>query len=330
VLLLSVQYGTGGGMAAALTAIAVSWLTGWPAQAGSEDFYDYARRVWSEPILWLGAAIILGGLRGRQRATLVAVRQQLADAKAQRQSVGALCVMLKSHCEDLERRMACAQDRSIEAGLAVLANLRNSKPADLPRSLSAAVALLFGPAHYAVLLDCDGRLSEREDLSSNAGASRNADVTTRLSPDLEDALIRDQRHLSILHGDDLDLLDGTALFAAPIVSGAPGRVLGAFLVQTLEATHIRPGLGYNLSEMCRELAYALGREQVVVNFTRDRSASRQVQGRSARNPHASWSSRDAEPAPIVEPALLVAPLTAGVRQRNYLRPVAAANAGEID
>jgi hypothetical protein len=43
-------------LAAALTAIAIA-VIGWPDQS-SEDFADYARRIWGEPMLWLGASIM--------------------------------------------------------------------------------------------------------------------------------------------------------------------------------------------------------------------------------------------------------------------------------
>jgi len=315
VLLLSVQYGTGGGLAAAFTAVAVSWLIGWPAQAGNEDFYDYTRRISSEPILWLGAAVVLGGLRGRQQHTLAAVRQQLTVGDAQRQSIGELCNTLKSHCEDLERRMACARDYSIDAGLTVLTDLRNSEPCNLPSSLRAAVDLLFGPAHYAVLLYGERRLGDRFTLNSIDGRLGNTEGIIRLSPDLEDALVNGRRHLSIFHDDDVDLLDGTALFAAPIVSEACGRVLGAFLIQSMDAAHMRPELDYSMRAICRELACARIKDEVVTAFANDRFVGQEVQYSSGEKLSTLRADCDAKPAAAAQPVRFAAP---GVGSANAL------------
>ena len=329
VILMSVQYGAGGGLAAALTAIAVSCVIGWPDQAGGEDFYDYARRIWGEPMMWLGAAIILGGLRSQHLYTLDDLHDQLADAEEQRQQIGKLCNTLKSHCEHLERRMACSRDRSIEAGLAALASVRNSESKDLPHSLAAAVELLLGPATYTVLFYGDGRLSERSEFKRFGDPQREAASTTGLSPELEDALVREKRHLSILRDDDARLLAGTALFAAPIVSSGSEQVLGALLIQSMDASHIRQERETGLDAICRELAHALAREQIVVNFAHERMAvaSRQVQGRSGEK------HRTAATVPKVEPVgaehILLSPRApvAETRRGAHLQVHAASQAG---
>src|SRR5262245_17680778 len=124
VLLLSSQYGTMPGLAAAVAAMAVHWLAGAPPQAGGEDIYDYLYRVWREPMLWPVAAVVLGGFRAQHAQKTEALRVRLAEADAQLRTIGGYAEGLRSHCESLERRIACAADRSIEAGLSTLEDVR--------------------------------------------------------------------------------------------------------------------------------------------------------------------------------------------------------------
>lgn len=97
VLLLSVQYGPLGGGAAALVGSLLHWLIGAPVQAGGEDFYDYIYRIWREPMLWLGASVVLGGLRSQQIDKVEALRVQVTEAETQRRRIADLADSLKQH-----------------------------------------------------------------------------------------------------------------------------------------------------------------------------------------------------------------------------------------
>jgi polysaccharide biosynthesis protein PelD len=274
VLLLSVQYGIGGGLAAALSAIAINWMINWPQQAGGEDLYDYWLRVWREPILWLAAAIILGALRAQHMYKLAVLVERLADADLQRQSIASLCNTLKAHCEALERRIACAQDRTIEAGLVAFAALRTAKIEALPGALAAALDMLIGPAGYCVLVRRDGRLVAAPELCQTAADGSAVPAIDGLNANLEAHLLQGTRVLSILRQADVETLGGAALLAVPIRSPESERVLGALLIQTMDASHLGPQIEKSLQALCRELAMPLSRAHVVVGFDRERMAGR--------------------------------------------------------
>jgi len=131
VLLLSSQYGTIAGVAAAVASMVLYWLAGAPPQAGGEDIYDYLYRIWREPVLWPVAAVVLGGIRVQHARKTESLRSRLVEADAQLRSIGELAEGLRARCEALERQIACAADHSIEAGLAVLDEVRKSQPRDL-------------------------------------------------------------------------------------------------------------------------------------------------------------------------------------------------------
>ncbi len=264
VLLLSVQYGVSAGLISALVALVASAVIGWPDQAGTEDFYDYSLRIWREPILWLAAAVVLGTLQAQQLRKIEALRDRIAEAEVQRQSIAESYFGLKAHFEDLQRYIACKSDRSIEAGLAAFAAVRNASPDNFGKPLAAAVELLFGPATYVVLHACDrlsrGQHNGRADCGS--GDLGNADAFDELPAALLDSVMLGGRFLSILREQDIELLAKAALFAAPITASDSARVLGGFVIKEMPSRLISADVETSVRALCRELGAALikGRE----------------------------------------------------------------------
>jgi hypothetical protein len=283
VVLISAQYGTTGGLAAALTAIALRWMMGVPVQEGGEEFYEFVNRVWREPILWLGAGAILGGFRAQERHKFEVLRDKLLSAERQRQSISSLFNHLKLHSENLERAVACAEDRSIESGLVALAAVRNAQPENLRKAIAAAVELLLGRDSRGVLVCRDERLIDsitQERPTSGQGARAN---WSSLPSEAEEALQKGNRVLSVLRDDDIDFLDGRALFAAPVMSPVGERLVGALLIQALAPEQIGPQAEMTIQAICREISHAFAKQSVVVAFERDRNASRGLAARGGVN-----------------------------------------------
>ncbi len=76
VLLLSLQYGTVAGLASAGLAILGQVLIGLPEPDIEERYFNYLIRVWTQPVLWLLVALLLGAFRSRQ----IEKREYLKDA----------------------------------------------------------------------------------------------------------------------------------------------------------------------------------------------------------------------------------------------------------
>ena len=91
VRLLSSQYGTTAGVAAAVASMVVYWLAGAPPQAGGDE--------WREPMLWPVAAIVLGGIRAQHARKTESLRSRLAETDAQLRSIGVFNVLSQSRKE---------------------------------------------------------------------------------------------------------------------------------------------------------------------------------------------------------------------------------------
>ncbi len=276
VLLLSSQYGTKAGVAAAVASMVVHWLAGAPPQAGGEDIYEYLYRIWREPMLWPVAAVVLGGFRDRQAQKTEALRSRLVEADAQLRSIGELAEELRAHCEALERQIACAADRSIEAGLAALDEVCKASPETLKLALVGAMEMLVGPASYLVLTLRDGRLAVDGEISSALGDSRKPPRIERLPEVLEMELLRGQRLLSIRKSEAVGKLAGVGLIAAPILTPTGDRLIGALLIQSMDPMRLTEATEHSLCVLCRELSQALSRERVLCSFGRPRPPARLV------------------------------------------------------
>jgi hypothetical protein len=274
VLLLSAQYGTVSGLTAAMAAIALSWIAGWPAQNFGEDFYAYSLRLWHQPMLWLGAAVLLGELRNRHIRERNALREQLAGTDAQRQSIAQLCGQLQIDNETLRRRIACSQNQSIAAGLGTLTTLRHATAATAADALAEAVRLLIGPSKYVVLAWRDGGFAVL--LESAGGQSQRSSAERRCGIALRDAVLRDRRFLSVLREDDASVLDGVGVLAGPIVLPNSGATLGVLLVEEASATSLHEESETALRAICAELSPVLMASEIVI-LHHERAAVRNQQ-----------------------------------------------------
>ena len=277
VLLLASQYGTIPGIAAAVAAMALHWVAaGTTSQTGGEDVYDYLYRMWREPMLWPVAAVVLGSFRDQHAHKADALRSRLVEADARVLSIGNLAEKLRSHCDALERQIACTAERSIETGLAVLDDVHRARQEELKPALQRAMDMLLGKASYLLLTSRDGRLAINPELSCVLHEARKLPAVESLPEGLEAELVRGHRLLSVRRSWDVHLLAGVALIAAPILSSQGDRLIGVLLVQTMDPIRLTEETERSLRMLCRELSHALSRDPILITFKRERLPTRLV------------------------------------------------------
>jgi hypothetical protein len=269
VLLLSVQYGTASGVAAAATATALSWAMGWPTQTSGEDFYAYSLRIWKEPMLWFAAAIILGALRRQQIVERDGLADRLKQSLTQTETIAERFDRLQLHCADVELRIACARDGSIGTALSALAELRNGKSDDIASRLAHAVDLMLGSARYSVLAWREGSLVMLDELGHGAqrwpGVMREPDLETAC----ERALISSHGTLSVLNDEGARLLNGVGLIAVPISGRDWDKPSGIFIVEQIEAARLNLESVLAADAICASLSHAMASRVVKLTLASD-------------------------------------------------------------
>lgn len=296
VLLLSTQHGLAAGLSAAAAATVIASILGWPTQGGGEDLYDYSNRVWREPIMWIGAAIVLGCLRVQQIDKVAVLRNQFLNANVQRQDVAEQYERIRLHVEGLERQIASGEDNSLASAFSKLEQLATADQDQLGPALAAAVAHWVGPAVISVLLRRDDKLIDHPGFGMTSSPCP-------VSNELEAALMRGKRVLSLLRAEDAASLNNAALFAAPVFAIGSDKVVGALLLRSVDPMRIDGNLEVVLSVIAGALAHQIGKQPVVINFERDRLANR---GGSAEDHAHRNAGRGAELMDLPAPATRVA------------------------
>lgn len=251
VLLLSLQYGTVSGLAAASVAILLSALLGWPDQEVGENHFSYLLRIWAQPVLWLLAALVLGQFRMRQIEQKQALARELADMASQRTAIADYATNLRGRCEALEREIACQRLPSAHALLDALARARSGRT-DAGGALAECMALAFGPCRASLYAsEVDGlRLVASHGTDASAGARE----AYPAGHPLDAIVVRDGRELSVLVPGDEAVLGPDGLVAVPVLSPADNRVAGVLKIDAMDASELDAGTSLRLAVVAMQLA----------------------------------------------------------------------------
>jgi hypothetical protein len=105
VLLISSQYGTSGGLAAAVAASLVYWL-GFSMPSAGQDFHAYAGTFAVQPAVWLATALVIGGLRSLHIHQFAELADQLVADRRRADELACGLERAIAEISALERRIA--------------------------------------------------------------------------------------------------------------------------------------------------------------------------------------------------------------------------------
>ncbi len=224
VLLLSLQYGTVSGLIAAGVALLVTVLSGLPPEGVGENHFNYALRVYTQPILWFAAAVILGQFRMRQIAAKEALRRQVAELSQSRATLAEYATGLRERCDRLERERAGARASPTVQLLERLLALAE-QPGTLSATFDRLLQMAFPGASASVFVLEDSRLVQVA--AHNWGEAPRWQSEIGLAHPLFRSVITDGASVSVLVPGDEHKLAGEGLVATPIrANGTSGPVIG--------------------------------------------------------------------------------------------------------
>lgn len=260
VLLLSLQYGTLSGLMAAIVAILItSFGYPWPEQENGENLYAYAARTFTQPVLWIAAAVMLGQFRLRQ----IEAKRDLARAvdilTRQREDLASYARGLRARCDVLERDIVSRSEPSSLAALAALEALSAGSPGQpVASALEHGLAVIFPGASGFIV----GRVGDRPVILAEVGERR--DRPPRVALDgLYKVVVDRGRSLDVLSAEGEAELDGLGMIAVPIPEGA-GRV-GALVIDGLRPSLLSPATVPAAAALARALAPLLTDRSITVS-----------------------------------------------------------------
>lgn len=256
VLLVSLQYGTVSGLLAAGVAIGASAFLGWPDQEVGENHFNYLLRIWAEPVLWLGVALVLGQFRNRQIERKLGLIRQVAELSSQRSALSEYATNLRVRCDQLERAFAVRQVPEAQAALAALGCLAATRVDNTEKALAEALTAAYGPCEASVFLlnGKDLQVAIRHNWQ-DATAHRTVFAPTDA---LWHALVQERRGLCVLNPGDEHDLDGEGLAVTPMFSNE-GDLIGALKLEHLPATRLDMATLPSLAAISSVLADVIGR-----------------------------------------------------------------------
>ena len=139
VLLLSLQYGTVSGVLSAIVAIAGMVLIGLPEPDIGENHFAYLIRVWTQPVLWIATALLLGHFRMHQIEQRDELMRRVDDLTNSSSALADHATNLRARCDQLERRIAVRAISASDQTLEHLAAIARSRPADMAHHFDALV-----------------------------------------------------------------------------------------------------------------------------------------------------------------------------------------------
>ncbi len=275
VLLLSLQYGTVSGLMAAGIAIGGTLLIGLPEPDIEERYFNYLVRVWTQPVLWLLVALLLGTFRARQIEQRDELLFEVENLKTRGATLLDHVANLRARNIRLERYIATRPSADASQLLASLGRLEDAEPGRWVPALKATLTAGFPGARlslYAVdgdkarlLLTHDD--SQTETISGSQSAS-NAEIETG-SPLLA-AVVGAGHAVSVLNPADDASLDSLGVAAVPIFveqQGAAPRVAGILLAERIPPSLIDASMLRRLRVIAVHLTPVLAQARLIAVAT---------------------------------------------------------------
>lgn len=259
VLLVSLQYGTVGGLLTAAVAIALTVGAGFPEQNPAQTYFAYLIKIWLEPILWISAAVLIGQFRMRQIARKQQLALHVAELAGQRSAIADYARNLRAHCTALERQIAARKEPDVLLALQALdtacGRAGGAAPAIGDAALTHLMATILPGARASLYAVGDAGLT----LIAAAGARPGAGpepLIAAIDP-LHISVVQEGLAVSVLSRDGEIRLGGKGIAAVPVRSSTDGRVVGLLKVDSVEAWALGNALLPALATVARALAPAL-------------------------------------------------------------------------
>lgn len=254
VLLLSLQYGTVSGLLAAVIAIIGTLAIGLPEADIGESYFEHLVRVWTQPVLWLIMALVLGSFRMRQIEFRDDLMREVDDLQARGVALVDHAKHLKARCDTLERELVSSSDPEGYRVLDAVARLAQVSQGNGEATFREAMRLAFPRAQASVFWARPEGWPVAWTSGWPEGGRWKSSFTA--SDPLVAAMV-EKRSLSILAGKDEAALQGEGQFAVPIMSADGLSVAGFIKIELLPASAISTTTVERLALVGRQLSVGL-------------------------------------------------------------------------
>ncbi len=247
IILVAAQYGTAEAVIAAIATSVVLLVGNLPEQTIYQDMYDYLLDIFSRPLMWLSAAVLVGELRQRHINERNMLRKELNEAEIREEKITASYQWVKQLKERLELRIA-SQLRSSVATYQAVKHLERLSPTDVLGGIEQMIKSVLNPQEFSIYL------LENEELriSAMVGWQDNAPYKTVLTSKdrIYQEIIGDRSTLCVANEDDAVTLQEQGVLAGPIIHRETGELFGMIKIESLDFTDLNLSNVESFSAIC--------------------------------------------------------------------------------
>jgi polysaccharide biosynthesis protein PelD len=247
VLLAAAQYGTNEGLLAVALATVALLAGRVPEQGFDEDLYAWLLRISVTPVLWLIAAVVLGGIRDGHKRRSDALREELAGTREETRAIAEAYERLFLAKSELEARVA-GQVRTIPKIYNAARAIERKDTSEVLMGVAPLMRSVLGPTKFSLFL-LNGRT-----LEAAASAGWTAEDRFVREFDSSSALFRavvgGRQTLIGVNPEHEAVLRGEGMLAGPLVSEETGKVIGMLKVEEIPFVELNPSTVQNFRVAC--------------------------------------------------------------------------------
>ena len=253
VLFVTVQYGTGEGLFAALACSAYVLIAGTPKQTVVMNHFDYLLYIGRNPILWLASSVLLGELVMRHLRARNHWRQQTYDVQLQAETISDNYEKVRGAKERLEVRVA-SQFRSTLQAYKAAQELEKLHPADVLQGVQDIVASVLSPDKFSVWLLSPTGLDTTITYGWRDGDAASSHIS--VDSELYRHVIGKQQVLHIANAEYERVLADQGQLAGPLFSPETGEIVGMLKIERLGFSDLNLSTIETFRTICQWVATA--------------------------------------------------------------------------
>lgn len=253
VVLMSVQYGTVEGIAAAVLSTALLLIGNMPEETIGQDMYGYLFTVVSTPLQWLVASVVLGELRMKHLRERAQLREALDQSGQREEKITQQYGATRELKDRLEMRIA-GQLRSSVATYQAAKAMEALSPNEVLSGLQDLLMSALNPDQFSVYtLDDDGLTAtlthgwKQGEYAESFGSGS----------ELFRSVIGRRQVLVIANSDHERALTGHGVLAGPLVDRDTGEVVGMLKIESLGFTELNLSSVESFAAICEWAGMAL-------------------------------------------------------------------------
>lgn len=258
VMLVSVQYGTSGGLLAVALSTVALLVGNVPAQGLDQDYYAYLSSIVGVPLAWGTAALVFGELRRRQLVEEATLLTELAEARRREDQLARAYGNVSQVNQRLESRVA-AQLRTVFTIFHAAQAVERLKTGSVLMGAEDMVNELLSPNKFSFFVLNRNVLEAvyAHGWESGDGFQRRIGNES----DIFQALVGQRRFLCVADAGDEAVLGGEGVLAGPVIHGDTEEVLGVLKIEQMGFLELHVATIENFRLICEWVGAAYARAQ---------------------------------------------------------------------